>query len=131
MRPETQPATETAPARPAGQAIPPFDRRLHQRTKVARLAKLFHRAGLAYAAGQTADLSEGGVLLKVHSPRRFEPGDTVDVVIEPKDPTGVVRTRSLIEGIIVRTSPLGDDQQFVAVRFARPRAEFGVERLAA
>lgn len=111
--------------------IPPFDRRLYARTRTSRGSKVFHRAGLAYAPAETTDLSEGGALLKVHSTRRFDPGDIVDVVVEPKVETGVIRTRSLIEAMVVRASPLGDDRQFVAVRFARPRADFGPERLAA
>lgn len=111
--------------------IPPFDRRVFPRTKTSRGSKIFHRAGLAYAPGETTDLSEGGALLKVHSTRRFDPGDIVDVVIEPKVETGVIRTRSLIEAMVVRATPLGDEKQYVAVRFARPRADFGPERLAA
>lgn len=111
--------------------IPPFDRRLYPRTRASRGSKIFHRAGLAYAPGETTDLSEGGALLKVHSSRRFELGDIVDVVVEPKVETGVIRTRSLIEAMVVRTAPLGDEKQYIAVRFARPRAEYGPERLAA
>jgi hypothetical protein len=111
--------------------IPPFDRRLYARSRAARPAKLFHRAGLAYAPGTSEDLSEGGALLKLHSARRFEAGDVVDIVVEPKLEAGVVRTRSLIEATVVRSMPLGDEQQFVAVRFARTRSEFGPERVAA
>jgi hypothetical protein len=111
--------------------IPPFDRRLYARSRAARPAKLFHRAGLAYAPGTSEDLSEGGALLKLHSARRFEAGDVVDIVVEPKVAPGVVRTRSLIEATVIRSMPLGDAQQFVAVRFARTRSEFGPERVAA
>ncbi len=120
---------DTAQTPPA--AIPPFDRRLYARSRAVRPAKMFHRAGLAYAPGSSEDLSEGGALLKLHSARRFERGDVVDIVVEPKSEPGVVRTRSLIEGTIVRSMPVGDDHQFVAVRFARTRAEFGPERVAA
>jgi len=129
---DAAPAPLMSPEPPPPPAtIPPFDRRLYARSRVERPAKLFHRAGLAYAAATSADLCEGGALLRVHTGRRFEPGDVVDIVIEPKMDTGLVRTKSLIEAIVVRSSPLGDDRQFVAVRFARPRSEYGVERLAA
>jgi len=112
-------------------SIPPFDRRLYPRTRSVRASKIFHRAGLAYAPAETTDLSEGGALLKVHSSRRFDPGDVVDIVVEPKVDPGLIRTRSLIEAVVMRASPLGDDRQYVAVRFARVRQDFTPERLAA
>lgn len=120
-----------APDAASRPAIPPFDRRVYPRSRATRPAKLFHRAGLTFAPAQTVDLSEGGALLTVHAARRFEPGDVVDVVVEPKTEPGVVRTRSLIEATILRSAPKGDEHQFVAVRFARTRGEFGPERVAA
>lgn len=112
-------------------ANPVFDRRLFARTPTARAAKVFHRAGLAFAPGETRDLSEGGACLAIHATRPFEPGDVVDVVVEPKSASGVVRARSLIEASIVRSTPLDDGRQMISVRFSRARSEFGPERLAA
>lgn len=111
-------------------ANPVFDRRLFERTPTTRAAKVFHRAGLAFAPGETRDLSEGGARLDVRSTREFETGDVIDVVIEPKEP-GVVRTRSLVEAHVVRAERIDDERQVLRVRFSRQRAEFGPERLAA
>ena len=104
-------------------ANPVFDRRLFARTPAARAAKVFHRAGMAFAPGETRDLSEGGARLDIRSTREFEPGDVIDLVIEPKEP-GVVRTRSLVEAHVVSAERLDHERQVLRVRFARQRAEF-------
>lgn len=97
------------------------ERRRHHREAVDRPCKMFHRPSLRFWAGRTCNVSEGGALLTMESPRAPEPGDTVDVVIAWSD-RPVLPGDSLVRSEVVRVNPSDGDRRTVAVRFSRPLA---------
>jgi hypothetical protein len=80
---------------------------------------MFHRPSLRFWAGRTRDVSAGGALLTLESPRAPAPGDTVDVVIAWND-RPVLPGDSLVRSEVVRVGESAGDRRTVAVRFSRP-----------
>lgn len=95
------------------------ERRRHRRDPVDRPCKMFHRPSLRFWAGRTSNVSEGGALLTLESPRAPEPGDAVDVVIAWSD-RPVLPGDSLVRSEVVRVGESVGDRRTVAVRFSRP-----------
>ncbi len=92
------------------------DRRTTPRIPVERLCKVFHEPTRRYLTGITRDVSAGGALVTVESPRALQVGDAIEILIawhhrailSASDQVVATITRSLFEGA----------KQVVAVRFA-------------
>lgn len=92
------------------------DRRRFAREPVERPCKVLHCASLRFAPGRTANLSEGGALLRVVSARPYDPGDSIEVAIG--SPTSaVLSSRDLIPARVVRAEPEAGSLQALAVEF--------------
>lgn len=96
------------------------DRRTFARSAVQRPCKVYHRASRQYIAGQTCDLSAGGVLVRLDTARNLSPGDEVDVVVSWGAP-GVVLHDSMIPATIARVAASLGRHQAVGVRYAQPQ----------
>ncbi|MBC7834529.1 MAG: PilZ domain-containing protein [Phycisphaerales bacterium] len=105
------------PTPPTHPGPPGRDRRLHARQPVDRPGTVFRRSTLRYAAALTCDISTGGVLLELQTPRPVRLGEEVEVGIAwTRSP--VISRAALVEGKVVRVTDLGDNRQRVAVEFA-------------
>ena len=97
------------------------DRRKHRRFNVARPGKVFRRATQQFAAAQSRDLSFGGALLEVESPRLFNVGEIVELGLTLRG-SAVVDSKSLVQGIVVRVRQVDPLRQSIAVRYINPGA---------
>ncbi len=97
-----------------------LDRRTFARSPIERPCKIYHRASRKYIAGQTCDLSSGGVLLRLDTDRQLAAGDEVDVVISWGAP-GVVRHQAMVAARIARVAASLGQHQAVGVRYAQPQ----------
>lgn len=113
MKPHT--TTGTDPLR--------FDRRVHPRLPVLRPARLV-RDGLPVGSGltfaRTSDVSIGGALIEIATPRPFNAGESVRVAI--LGDSVVIDPRSMADAVIVRVEQAGPGRQRVAVKFDSERA---------
>jgi len=96
------------------------DRRVFARLTVQRPCKVYHRASRQYIAGQTCDLSSGGVLLRLDTGRALAAGDEIDVVVS-WGAAEVVRHESMIPAKIARVAARLGQHQAVGVRYAEPQ----------
>jgi c-di-GMP-binding flagellar brake protein YcgR len=97
------------------------DRRRHARQVATRPCKLLHRPSRLFTAAETQDVSEGGVLVKLHSGRPFTLGEDVEVFVS-WTPTGVVPSDAMTSGKVVRAARGSDGCQYIAVRFSEVAA---------
>lgn len=94
----------------------PAERRQHDRQTVTKPCKVFHRPSHRYASASTLNVSTTGLLLQIDSPRLFQPGEEVDVVVAWLR-TAVLPTDRLVHGRVVRALGLEGDCQTVAIQF--------------
>ena len=92
------------------------DRRTHQRHALTRPCKVYHDATGRYAAGETADLSRAGALIRVQSPRPWNPGDEVKLFLAWSD-RAVLTSRDAIIARVVRAAALDGDRRYVGLEF--------------
>lgn len=93
------------------------DRRQHLRTPIDRPCKVYHRASRQYLPARTCDLSSGGALIRIGSPRPIAAGDELDVYISwGKKP--VVSSAQLVPAKVVRVAASLENTQAIAVEFA-------------
>lgn len=99
------------------------DRRQHPRTTATRPAKVFLPSALRYAPAQTSDVSAGGALVCVERARALKAGDVIEVVsaADRYSQGGVIESKSMVRGRIVRVTPMDHHQQAVAIRFDEPQ----------
>lgn len=57
------------------------ERRQHDRAPIVRTCKVRPVGAIRFDAGSTNDASWGGVALTLHTARRFNPGDNVELVV--------------------------------------------------
>jgi len=82
------------------------DRRTAPRLPVERLCKVFHEPTRRYLTALTRDVSAGGALFTVESPRALNVGDSIEILIawhhrailSASDQIEATVTRSLFEG---------------------------------
>jgi hypothetical protein len=96
------------------------ERRLHARQNLARPCTLFRRRTQRFVPALTCDISSGGALIEIHSPRPLVEGETLDVGIA-WTPSPVLSGAALVQATIVRVIRFDDSHQVVAVRFDRPK----------
>jgi c-di-GMP-binding flagellar brake protein YcgR len=94
------------------------ERREHERRAISKGCKLFHWGSRRYLSARVCDVSVGGALLRVESPRRITMDEQVDVLISWDD-RALVRSADEINATIVRANETATGEWVVAVRFAR------------
>ncbi len=92
------------------------DRRTHPRHALTRPCKVYHDPTGRYAAGETADLSRAGALIRVQSPRPWNPGDEVKLFLAWSD-RSVLTSRDAIIARVVRAATLDGDRRYVGIEF--------------
>jgi len=92
------------------------ERRRHPRIPTVALCKIRDKRNLLYAAGETINLSDSGVLLHLRASRPFANGDLIEVVIA-SDENPIVSREQVRQGIIRRVSPDRSGHLSVAVEF--------------
>lgn len=92
------------------------DRRGTPRMQVERLCKVFHEPTRRYLTGVTRDVSAGGALVTVESPRPLQVGDSIEILIAWHH-RAILSSSDQIEARVIRTLFEGA-RQVVAVRFA-------------
>ena len=86
------------------------DRRTHHRVHSPLPCKLFLYGRGRYVAGTIADLSTGGVLVRLAQTTPIEPGQRVVVGIPAADSPGLIRRERMREATVVRVSERGSGQ---------------------
>lgn len=110
-----------APANESDRVNKPEDRRRHARRSVVRPAKVRDRRMLLFSPGETCDISESGLLLRVDRARAFAPGDELDVVVAwGNDP--LVRGEAMSRARVRRVTPIDHHHQALALEFDQPAA---------
>lgn len=97
------------------------ERRVAARQAVTRPCTLFRRRTQRFVGARTRDISAGGALIEVHSPRPLVEGETIDVGVA-WTASPVLTGSSLIEAKIVRVTDEEPGRQLVAVQFERANA---------
>ena len=92
------------------------ERRRSPRNPVERLCKVFHGPTRRYLTAVTRDVSAGGALVTVESPRPLQVGDTIEVLIAWHH-RAILSSSDQIEATVTRTLFQGA-KQIVAIRFA-------------
>lgn len=95
------------------------DRRRHARVVLARPCKVFHHATRRFLPARTLDVSVGGSLMTVDSPRAFEPGEPLDLFINWTD-EAVIPAEAMVAARVVRTHGSDGLCQTVGIRFEAP-----------
>jgi c-di-GMP-binding flagellar brake protein YcgR len=94
------------------------DRRRHPRLDLAAPCKVYHPASRRFAAARTKNVSAGGALLRVETGRPLMPGEPIDVALS-LEPKPLLQSVSMIAARVIRSLPIGDNAQELAVRFER------------
>ncbi len=94
------------------------DRRQHARLNISRPAKVYLPRANQFVPGSTRDVSVGGLLLEVRSPRPLNIGDTLDVGVAWTR-EAVLSTARMLHGRVVRVQTRSDGQQSLAVEFVQ------------
>ena len=97
------------------------NRRQHARADATLGCKILRPAVARYLSARTADVSAGGALLEIDTTRPLIEGETVEIGVAWTG-SGLLSTRDLVSARVVRTDPLHDNRQQVAVKFARVQA---------
>ena len=97
------------------------DRRVHVRTPAEIACKLLQDADCRYRSALTADVSAGGALLDLRTPKPLQVGETLAVTVNWNGRPLMSRD-DLVNATVVRAGPLLDQKQRVAVRFDEPQA---------
>lgn len=103
----------------AAGAAAQMERRLAPRVSVSKPCKVFRRNTQRYIGARTNDVSAGGALLEVHSPRAICAGERLDIgVAWSRSP--ILLEDALVEARVVRAGGFAGQRQSVAVVFGVP-----------
>jgi c-di-GMP-binding flagellar brake protein YcgR len=95
-----------------------IERRRHERNIVVRPCKVRDRRSLLFSPGQTHDISDGGMLVKVDSARAFSPGDEIELAVAwNHDP--VLASEGMVKARVRRVFPIDYHHQAIALEFDR------------
>lgn len=98
------------------------DRRQHARTAAEIACKLLQHADCKYRAALTADVSAGGALLTLRTPKPLSVGESLELSVNWNGRPLMARDE-LVRATVVRTGPLLDQTQRIAVRFDEPQSQ--------
>ena len=98
------------------------DRRRHTRTLTEIACKLLPNAECRYRSAITADVSAGGALLDLRTPKPLIAGEKLALSINWNG-RPLMSRNELVTATVVRTSPLLDQRQRIAVEFDEPQAQ--------
>ncbi|TVQ61208.1 MAG: PilZ domain-containing protein [Phycisphaerales bacterium] len=95
------------------------ERRAHPRIPCARPAKVFLPATLRFAAAETADVSDGGALVRIDADRLVRVGERIEVaIVQPGAPgSGLIESKSMRPARVVRVTPMDYFHQAVALAY--------------
>ncbi|MCC6660616.1 MAG: PilZ domain-containing protein [Phycisphaerales bacterium] len=93
--------------------------RRHPRMVCTRWGKVFHHPTRRYLPARTLDVSLGGSLLTIDTPRELRPGESVDLYVSWLDEP-IVGSESLLAARVVRTHASDGYHQTVGVQFDAP-----------
>ncbi|MEM7577707.1 MAG: PilZ domain-containing protein [Planctomycetota bacterium] len=100
-------------------AVPDADRRRFRRVRLDRPVKLRCADDTASQRAECVDASAGGVLLRLQSHQRLEPGQRLRVGIPADRNTGLLLADDLVEATVVRCLSHGD-AHYLAAAFDVP-----------
>lgn len=86
------------------------------RVPLERPAKVYHLGTRRYLPAVTCNISGGGVLLRVKTPRALTPGDRIDVLIAWSN-RAVLSASDRVAGAVTRAARGASGEQFVAIAF--------------
>lgn len=114
-----------------GVAKPPAarERRRHDRLALARACKLRAQRDLRYQPARTRDISAGGALLELDSPRPLAEGQSIAIAIDFAG-RSLLTQEQVVEAKVVRAGPVLNRRQTVAVAFRDAIAMPGVAAVA-
>ncbi len=95
------------------------DRRRHPRIDLTAPCKVYHPASRRFAAARTRNLSAGGALLRVETGRPLMPGEAIDIALS-LEAKPLLQSISMIASRVIRSLPIGDNAQELAVEFEQP-----------
>lgn len=99
------------------------ERRVNPRIVVTKPCKVMHVATRKYLPAQTCDISSGGALLRITTPRPLAPGDEIQVFIA-WDHRNLLTTGEQVRAHVMRTYFDGVEQ-IIGVRFAQSDVVLG------
>jgi c-di-GMP-binding flagellar brake protein YcgR len=102
------------------------NRRAHPRTHAEIACKLLQNAECRYRAALTADVSAGGALLTLRTPKPLKVGESLELSLN-WDGRPLMSRTELVKATVVRAGPMLEQSQQVAVRFDEPQLQ--AERL--
>ena len=100
------------------------ERRVLPRIGMRRPVKVFHEPTSRFLPAHTINVSDGGLLLEIDTPRPLRVGEALRVVVAWDRP-GVARLEDMERCEIVRREPLNR----VAVRLTKPELDFIADAL--
>ncbi len=112
-------------------SIVPSDRRHHPRIAIRKFGKVYDPRSRKYFPCATMNLSEGGALIEFSRPVPLEPGCRVRLGLCEGNRPSILPSRDLHEVEVVRTLPVTDGSQGVAVRYVAPISVSLIARSAA
>ena len=99
----------------------PQEKRTSPRLRISRTAKVFSPLTRRYYPARTIDMSRGGAMISISSPRTLLPGDEIDIAIAWDDRLLIPQT-SMIKAQVTRIVGRMGEHQAVGVRFAQELA---------
>jgi hypothetical protein len=84
-----------------------------------RWGKVFHHPTRRYLPARTLDLSLGGSMLTVDTPRELKPGENIDLYVAWHDEP-ILGSESMVAAKVVRTHSSDGYHQTVGVQFDAP-----------
>ena len=99
------------------------DRRRHVRVSVNQPCKIHDPRSGKYIAGQTQDMSSGGLLVELPRLMSLKPGDDVHVGVALKRRQALLRCNEMIRTVVTRVMHTVDDRTLLGLKFAQPHAQ--------
>lgn len=96
---------------------PITNRRNTRRVSVEKPCKIQDLKTGRYFSGRTVDLSQDGILVRLHQATNFKPGDAVKIGVAMHDRQGLIQAKELIDSTVVRMLHTEDGATTIAVQF--------------
>lgn len=103
--------------RPAQRPVQIGERRRAPRSMVVKHCKVFHRRLARFVGGETSNVSNTGLLLRIDRARPVMVGDEVQVAVAWDQRIQMLPSHSLRSGRVVRVTPIDHHHQAIAVAF--------------